>query len=376
MQAWADKTFEKIVEKLPYSVKMAAEADIIPYQGLGEAWAGPPFDGDAWWTNGFWGALMWQMAHATGDARYDAEARRIQERLDAELNWFDRLHHDVGFQYLLTFGAQYRLSGDLDARRKTLKAATLLAGRYNPNGFIRAWNGAGREGWAIIDCLMNLPLLYWATRETGDPRFAFIARKHTDMTIEHFLRPDGSCNHIVVFDPETGAALDKPGGQGYGVGSSWSRGQAWALYGLALGYLNAKEPRYLEAACRVADYFISNIRPDGLTDCDFCQPREEERIDNIAAACASCGLLELSTLVEDARAEQYRSGAMRMLSALDSLCADWSPKRLGILQKCTASYHDDGAGRHINIVYGDYYFVEAVCKLRGTDCMPWQPQKA
>lgn len=373
MQAWIDATFAKMAEKLPYGVRAAAEADLIPYQGKGDLWLGAPFEGDAWWTNGFWPAMLWQLFHATGDASYADDARRVQRRLAAEMDRFVDLHHDVGFQYLLSFGAEYRLTGDAEARRMVLRAASLLAGRFNPNGFIRAWNGEGREGWAIVDCLMNLSLLYWASRETGDPRFSLIAQRHADTSLRYFLRPDGSSNHIVIFDALTGEMLEAPGGQGYRPGSSWSRGQAWALYGYAISYLNTGEARYLEAAERVARYFIGHIRPDGLTDSDFAQPPGEERVDNIAAACAACGLIELAAVRGGEAGQAYTDAAIRMLRALDEACSDWSPDRCGILQRCTASYHDDGAGRHINIVYGDYFFVEAICKLRGTDIMPWKP---
>ena len=370
MQTWLDQTFAKIVAKHEHSVPLAQRQGIIPYMGVGDRWEGAPFDGNSWWTGGFWPGLMWQLYHATGNDLFKAEAIRVEALLTAEFRTFEWLNHDVGFMYLLSSGAHWRLLGDADAQRDTLHAATLLAGRFNPAGFLSAWNG-NRPGWAIIDCMMNLTLLHWATVQTGDPRFAAIARIHADTAIREFVREDGSCNHIVIFDPETGKTLDKPGGQGYCAGSSWSRGQAWGLYGFTLSYLNLGEKRYLDTARKIADYFIANIRPDGLTDCDFHQPKGEERIDNIAAACAACGLLELAKLADAEAAARYRDAALRMLHALDALCADWSPDTPGILQKCTASYHDDGAGRHVNIVYGDYFFVEAICKLRGTDAGLW-----
>lgn len=376
MTQWADQVYAKIERKMPFSVRAAAAEKVIPYQGKGDRWLGPPHERAAWWTNGFWSAMMWQLFNATGDTMYQEEARRVQTMITPELSYYLNLHHDVGFQYLLSCGTDYKLTGDLEARRYTLHAAGLLAGRYNPNGFIRAWNGPTQQGWAIVDCMMNLPLLYWASRETDDPRFALIAKLHADTSIKYFVRPDGSCNHIVIFDPNTGEMLDAPGGQGYAPGTSWSRGQAWALYGFVLSYLGTKEARYLDTAKRIAAYFMQNIRKDWLTDCDFRQPPEEERIDNIAGACAACGLLELAKVTEGQEAQTYHDAALRMLTALDTLSANWDETQCGILQQCTAAYHDDGAGRHINIVYGDYFFIEAVCKLRGTDIMTWKPQEA
>ena len=371
MERWVDLAFERACAKFARGAKIAAQQGVIPYMGAKDKYLPSPFDGNSWWTGGFWPGLMWQLYKATGEAVYRDEALRVEALLTDEFRRFDLLNHDVGFMYLLSCGAHYRMTGDAQALSDTLHAATLLAGRFNPAGFIRAWPGKDRTGYAIIDCMMNLSLLYYAGELTGDPRFAKIARIHADTTIREFLREDGSSCHIVIFDSETGKALARPAGQGYCEGSSWSRGQAWALYGFTLSAINTGEQRYLDVACRCAGYFISHIREDGLTDSDFCQPADEERIDNIAGACAACGLLELANLVGGEEGEGYRAAAMRLLRALNELCADWSDESTGILQKCTASYHDDGAGRHVNILYGDYFFVEALCKLRGTDARLW-----
>ena len=371
MERWVDLAFERACAKFARGAKIAAQQGVIPYMGAKDKYLPSPFDGNSWWTGGFWPGLMWQLYKATGEAVYRDEALRVEALLTDEFRRFDLLNHDVGFMYLLSCGAHYRMTGDAQALSDTLHAATLLAGRFNPAGFIRAWPGKDRTGYAIIDCMMNLSLLYYASELTGDPRFGKIARIHADTTIREFLREDGSSCHIVIFDPETGKALARPAGQGYCEGSSWSRGQAWALYGFTLSAINTGEQRYLDVARRCAGYFISHIREDGLTDSDFCQPADEERIDNIAGACAACGLLELANLVGGEEGEGYRAAAMRLLRALNELCADWSDESTGILQKCTASYHDDGAGRHVNILYGDYFFVEALCKLRGTDARLW-----
>ncbi len=371
MEQWINDAFDLCCRKFAHGAHVAAEQGIIPYTGEGERYVPSPYDGNSWWTGGFWPGLMWQLYHATGEQTYLDEALRVEKLLTDEFRTFDLLNHDVGFMYLLSCGAHHRLLGDQQARTDTLHAAALLAGRFNPAGFIRAWPGEERAGYAIVDCLMNLNLLYWASEQTKDPRFAAIAKIHADTTLREFIREDGSSCHIVIFDPATGEALDRPAGQGYAVGSSWSRGQAWALYGFTLSAINTGEARYLTAARNMADYFIAHIREDGLTDCDFCQPKDEERIDNIAGACAACGLLELAKLVEGEAAARYEAAAVRMLKAMWELCADKTETGAGLLQKCTAAYHNDGAGRHINILYGDYFFVEALCKLRGTDAKLW-----
>ena len=364
-----EEAWKQAEEKYRRGAAAAAEAGIIPYKSENGAWIPSPYEGNGWWTGGFWPAVMWQFFHASGDEFWMREARRAGALLVEEFRTFDALNHDVGFMYLLSCGADYKLTGDPQARRDTLHAASLLMGRLNPSGFFRAWDGADRTGYAIIDCMMNLSLLYWASRQTGDPRFSLAAGIHADTTLREFLRPDGSVSHIIEFDPMTGKRVREHAGQGYALGSSWSRGQAWGLYGFTLAYLNTGFPRYLEAAEKIAANFIAHIRPDGLTDCDFAQPDTEERLDNIAGAIAACGLLELE---KAAGKPEYREAALRLVDAMLDLCVDWTDRIRGLLTKCTASYHDDGAGRHTNIVYGDYFLIEALAKLNNTDPMLWR----
>lgn len=230
----------------------------------------------------------------------------------------DRLDHDNGFKWLPTAVADYTLTGNKASRNRGLLAAENLAGRFNPLGnFIRAWNdnGDGRmAGRFIIDCMMNLPLLYWASRETHDPRFKFVAEKHAQTAARYLLRADGSVNHMVDLDPETGAYIDAPGGQGLGEGSSWTRGQAWALYGFALSYRHTGDPAFLASSQQVANYVISRIPADGLLPVDFAKPGDWE--DTSAGAISARGLLELAQHVEDADAAVYRAAALRLLQAL------------------------------------------------------------
>lgn len=369
MQNRYEEALHRAADKFRTAIAPAAQAGIIPYKSEKGQWIGSPYDGNGWWTGGFWPALMWQFYALEKDEAFLREARRVEALLTGEFRVFEHLNHDVGFMYLLSCGADHKLTGDGQARIDTLHAASLLLGRFNPAGYIRAWNHPSQAGFAIIDCMMNLSLLFWASRQTGDPRFAHAARIHADTTLREFLRPDGSVSHIIEFDPETGARVREHPGQGYALGTQWSRGQAWGLYGFTLAYLNANDSRYLDAAQRIARNFMAHIRPDGLTDCDFCQPENEERIDNIAGAIAACGLMELSKITQNAK---YQAAAERLVDGLLEHCCDWSESRMGLLTHCTASYHDDGAGRHTNITYGDYFLVEALAKLCGADPMLWR----
>ncbi len=363
-----EEALARMADKYRKTAPAAAQAGILPYRSADGQWFPSPWDGNSWWTGGFWPGLMWQFHVLTGDPFFREEARRAEALLTAEFRTFRLLNHDVGFMYLLSCGADAKLTGDAQAETDTLHAASLLMGRLNPAGFIRAWNEPDRVGYAIIDCMMNLSILYRASRDTGDPRFRQAAKLHADTALREFLRPDGSVSHIVEFDPETGRRVREHPGQGYALGSQWSRGQAWGLYGFALAYRHLGRAEYLDASLRIAENFASHIRPDGLTDCDFCQPPEEERIDNIAGAIAACGMQELAVLTGD---ESWKRCAEKLVNGLLDRCADWGGSRCGILTHCTASYHDDGAGRHINIVYGDYFLAEALMRLCGKDPGLW-----
>ena len=370
-KAWLEDVAARLHTKMTYAVGKAREVDYIPYSTENGQWKPVHIH---WWTNGFWPATMWQMYLATKDELYRDEAIRTEKMLDVNLEDFEGLSHDVGFMWLIQSGVRYALEGNTDSYARTMRAAQHLACRYNPNGFIRAWNGEGREGWAIVDCMMNLPLLYWASEVSGDPRFRLIAMKHADTAMDVFVRPDGSCNHIIIFDAETGEVLDNPGGQGYESGSSWSRGQAWALYGFTLSYLHTGKQEYLDTAKRVANYFISQITDDYIPRCDFRQPAEPVLKDDTAGAVAAAGLLVLAQQLPELEAVTYYDVAVKMLRAMEREDINWELNDPALLQRCTAAYHDIPC-RHITMNYADYYFVEAIHMLRGQKMLFWYPNR-
>lgn len=371
---WISEVYEKILakeekvaqrnrNKIPYTTKDGVFDD----RGKTEI---------CWWTNGFWGGMMWQLYHATEKPVYLENALRTEIRLDENLMNRQGMDHDSGFKWLPTAVAHYRVTGDMASRNRALLAADNLASRFNPVGkFIRAWNNwDGNEdgsfaGRAIIDCMMNLPLLYWAGEELHDPRFYHIAKMHADTAIKNFIREDGSAKHIIEFDAETGEYLHSVGGQGYGHGSSWTRGQAWAVYGFMLSYIHTKEERYLATAKKVADYFIANIPDSKLIPVDFRQPETPAYEDSTAAAIASCGLLELAKYVPETEKVKYEEAALEMLKALADKRCNWDENVDNLVEKCTAAYHD--ADHEFSIIYGDYYFIEAIWKLMGKELFIW-----
>lgn len=329
-----------------------------------------------WWTNGFWAGILWQIYNVTKDENLKLAAENSENRLDAALDGFGNVDHDAGFLWLHTAGANYRLTGNTRSKSRLLHAATVLAGRYNPElEIIRAWDGQWMKGYdtaggAIIDTMMNLPLLYLASDITGDPRFKSIAVRHADTMLKHMLRPDGSVNHQLVFDINTGELIAAPGGQGYESGSSWSRGQAWAIYGYALSGRHTGKTEYLDAAKRTAAYFMANA---ALTDyiplADFRAPAKPVYFDTSAGAVAACGMLEISQHVTGFEKDMYIESAKRLISAIDEKWCDYNPDTDGITDGGSVSYHADK--HHERIIYGDYFFIEAVLRLEEKDFLIW-----
>lgn len=379
-QEWVGEALEKVREKMQWVSEK--NRDKIPYttgadgsydDRSDESRSWGMDNGLNWWTNGFWGGIMWLLYQDTGEERYQEIARISERKLEKCFDQYYGLHHDVGFMYLPTAVADYRLTGNEEGRRIGMHAANLLAGRFNPVGkFIRAWNqneDNDTRGWAIIDCLLNLSLLYWASEESGDPRFRQIAMMHADTVLANFVRPDGSVCHIVEFDPESGRMVKSYGGQGYGDGSSWTRGQGWAVYGFANSYTHTGKKEYLEAARKVADYCIANLPESGIIPVDFRQPQEPAWEDSCAACVIACGLLEVARHVSDSEKEKYENAAVKILRAIAENRADWTENCDAIVQNCTGAYHSPE--HHFTMVYADYYFIEGLYKLAGIGRLLW-----
>lgn len=365
---WVDEVWQKLEKKI--SVTSERSKNKIPYTTKDGVHDDRTAD-VSWWTNGFWAALMWLMYDATGDKNYKETAKISEEILDCVLYDYEQLTHDVGFMWHISAGVNYLLTGNTKSRKRNLMAASALASRYNTDGgFIRAWNDKGADGWSIIDCMMNIPLLYWASDEMKDPRFRQIAIHHANKTLANHIRPDGSLIHVVEYDVNNGEFLSTPSSQGYAPESScWSRGQAWAIYGFVLSYIHTEKPEYLDAAKKCAHYFISAVcTEDYIPRCDFRQPDEPDIIDTTAGAIAACGLIELAKIVPEYEKKLYIKAAMNILKALEEKHCNWTLEEDSILQNGTENYRN---GIHMPIIYGDYYFAEAIYKLKGKDKLFW-----
>jgi unsaturated chondroitin disaccharide hydrolase len=371
-QVWVDEAWNAVASKVNRTSLRIK--DQFPHASINGVYQLEPAH---WWTAGFWPGLLWLLYRDTGNEQLRSIAEQCEQKLDEVIMNYYRLDHDIGFMWTLTSVARYKLLQAEDSKRRGLLAANLLMGRFNMQGrYIRAWNpwreGEDNSGVAIIDCLMNLPLLVWATEVSGDPRYMHVAKCHAETVLEHFIRPDGSVYHIVTFDPVAGGKTGVRGGQGYSEESAWSRGAAWAIYGLALCYRNFGEDRYLQAAKKVAHYFMASLPEDRVPYWDFRLPPEVTKYrDSSAGACAACGLLLLSDLVDPVEANLYYRTGESMLKSLYENYGAWDdPNEEGLIRHGTSNYPEN---RNIDVplIYGDYYFTEGLAILKGNKELFW-----
>ncbi|WP_261807898.1 glycoside hydrolase family 88 protein [Paenibacillus sp. N3.4] len=352
LQAKVDKMIVQIGDKSPHVAKSDGIYDDLRLD---------------WWTSGFWPGLLWIMHDMTGKDHYKDAAWGWDEKIEQKMIQANNFHHDVGFQFLPTAVIKHKLTGDQDALRRGLAAANFLAGRFNLAGqFLRAWN-QDKTGWSIVDSSMNLSILFWAAEEFADPRFEHVGKAHADTVVNRFIREDGSVNHILSFDPRSGEFLESLGGQGAGPHSSWSRGQSWALHGMANTYRYTGDVKYLHAAQRVANYFLACLPDDHVPHWDF---RADESLDGLprdtsAATCAASGLLELADALSPLEGALYQRAAERILLSLTRHYATWDqPDHEAILLAGTGNL-PAGQNIDVSLIYGDYYYVEAIAKLLG-----------
>jgi unsaturated chondroitin disaccharide hydrolase len=315
------------------------------------------------WVGGFWPGLLWLAHLDTGDPVFLRLAEDACDRLAPRRD--DTSTHDLGFLFYPSWVTGYRLTGDRRRRDGALRAATTLCGRYNERGrYLRAWGEQGtddRAGKIIVDTMMNLDLLLWASAESGDKRFAEIAAAHAGTAAAHLVRPDGSTCHTFDFDPGTGAPLGPGTHQGYSADSCWSRGQAWALYGFTTVHRRTGRDDFLDTARAVADHFVANLPDDGVPFWDFRSPYLPYDVrDSSAGAVAACGLLDLGTVTGH---EPYTQAATHILDGLTSTCLTTRSTRADAVLTRATSGRPQERGIEVSLPYADYYFVEALLRL-------------
>lgn len=320
------------------------------------------------WTEGFWTGMLWLAWEVTGDDKYRAVAESLldsfEERLDKQIK-VDT--HDLGFLYLLSCINAWKLTGNLRARELALRAAELLYRRFNATaGVIQAWgdlNDPARQGRMIIDCNLNVPLLFWAANETGNQQWHEAACRHLAQAARYLVRDDASTFHTFYMDIHNGKPLRGDTHQGFSDSSCWSRGQAWGIYGFALGYTHTGDAWQPELSRRLAHYFLNRLPEDFVCYWDLIfTARDNQHRDTSAAAIAACGLAELLKLLPltDPLRPAYSNAIELMMRSLHERYLAHTQD--GLLREGVYNF-----GRNMGInepnLWGDYFYFEALVRL-------------
>lgn len=361
------RAFDLCVRKTRKNIqRLADEPKAAPWAVDGNYFAHPEgFFDIGNWTSSFFTGMALIAWRKTEDEFFLKELQRLADVYrEKALTPAFHSHHDMGFLYSLYSVALHKLTGAADHREVGIAAAGALALRFNHTGkFIRAWGRLGTnefENMAIIDCMMNLPLLFWASQETGDPKFRSMAIHSADTTLKNFIRADDSVYHAFRFDLKTGAPLGGDNYCGRDVETHWARGTGWGIYGFALAYRYTGDNRYLDASLRLARKFNQLLDGDAIPVWDFKLTAGEKPLrDTSAAAVVVCGYQELEKLgAADAFISKTRQ------SLLQNLCADqylnFHEDCPGVLRDGQVGADGPGSAQNAYMSWGDYYLMEAL----------------
>lgn len=334
------------------------------------------------WTSGFFSGSLWYAYENTKDPTLKAAATDWTEKLEP-VKTFTK-HHDLGFMMYCSYGNAYRITGNKAYKDILVQTARSLSTRFSPvTGSIKSWNtfaswhgGKPYNFPVIIDNLMNLELLFFASKASGDTMFRHIAISHATQAMHNQIRKDYSSYHVVCYDSSTGKVLARETAQGYADNSTWARGQAWGIYGFTMAYRETKNPEFLKTAQGMADWYLNNknLPADKIPYWDFnanqigytpgvkSHTKETTTMlrDVSAASVTASALLELSTYTGK-KGKQYRTSAVQMLHTLagPNYRAPLGANGNFLLE------HSVGTIPHGNeidapLVYADYYFLEAL----------------
>ena len=322
------------------------------------------------WTSGFFPGNLWFMYEWTGDDYWLEKAKYFTSFIEQE-KYNDRTH-DMGFKIYCSFGNGYRLTNDQQYRETMIHSANTLITRFNETvGSLRSWDH-NRDKWdfpVIIDNMMNLELLFWATRATGDSIYYDIAVSHANLTLREHLRPDASSYHVIDFNPETGEVQNRNTHQGYAHESAWARGQAWGLYGFVMAYRETGIKDYLEKAKKIASFIFEhpNLPADLIPYWDFNAPGiPDEPRDVSAATIIASALYELSTMVSE-NSSFYKKTADTILENLEAYYLSPKGENFGFLLTQSTGHAPHGYERAVPIIYADYYYLEALLRKSKLD---------
>lgn len=361
-----------IKEQLDYCAEQASKTlTVIPDDGTSPRTV--PSGSKDWkfvnykdWTSGFWPGELWYLYEATGDKKWEKEADKFSQFLKP-LSVSKANDHDLGFQIFNSFGNGYRLTKNKEYKAIILKTADTLATLFNPKvGTILSWphNKYGGHN-TIIDNMMNLELLFWASKNGGDKKLYDIAVKHAETTMNNHFRPDYSAYHVVIYDYETGKKIKGITAQGYSDDSMWARGQAWAIYGFTMVYRETKDPKFLDFAHKLAHVYLTRLTTDDLIPYwDFNAPGiPNEPRDASAAAIVSSALIELSSYTKDVTLKkEYLAKAKKMIVSLSNNYQSHDVNSAFLLH--STGHKPAGSEIDCSINYADYYYLEALLRLQ------------
>lgn len=321
------------------------------------------------WTSGFWPGILWYLYEYTGDAKWKAQADKYSRFL-TPLSVRPATDHDLGFQVYSSFGNGLRLTNNKEYKDVILKTSDTLATLYNPKvGTILSWPGMVKEkNWphnTIIDNMINLEMLFDASKMGGSKSLYDMAVKHAATTMKNQFRKDNSVYHVVVYDTITGKKIKGITHQGYADNSLWARGQGWAIYGYTMVYRETKDPKFLDFAHKVTKVYLDRLPKDLIPYWDFDAPNlVNQPRDASAAALVASGLIELSTYTKNqVLAKKYLDKAQAMLAELSSDRYQSRNTNPAFLLHSTGHY-PNGTEIDYSIIYADYYYVEALLRLK------------
>lgn len=322
------------------------------------------------WTSGFYPGVLWYLYEYTGDVKWKAQADKYSRYL-TPLSVRSATDHDLGFQVFCSFGNGLRLTKNKEYKDIILKTADTLATLYNPKvGTILSWpRSVPNMEWpqhnTIMDNMINLELLFWASKNGGNKKLYDIAVSHATVTMNNHFRPDYTSYHVVVYDKKTGKKIKAVTHQGYTDSSMWARGQGWAIYGYTMVYRETKDPKFLDFAHKVTKVYLDRLPKDLIPYWDFDAPKIiNEPRDASAAALVASSLIELSTYTKDKTlAKTYLDKAEAMLAELSSKRYQSSNVNSAFLLHSTGHYPNKTEIDY-SIIYADYYYIEALLRLK------------
>jgi unsaturated chondroitin disaccharide hydrolase len=323
------------------------------------------------WTCGFWPGILWYEYEYSKNDMWKQQAQRNSQALYPLVD-SAAIDHDLGFQVFTSIGNGYRLTGDSIYKSILLRAADTVSKLFNPKvGTMLSWpREVPGVDWplrhnTIMDNMINLELLFWASKNGGNKQLYDMAVKHAETTIQNHFRSDYTSYHVVVYDTATGKKIKGITHQGYNDSSMWARGQSWAIYGYTMVYRETKDAKFLDFAQQVTDLYLKNLPDDLIPYWDFNAPDIPNAPKDASAACVvASALLELSTFVNDkTKAEEYRSKAEKMLVSLSS--EKYQSREVNDAFLLHSTGHKPNGGEvDASIIYADYYYIEALLRLK------------